>query len=634
MNILYLAIFAAHLLAPGIAIANAARIQNNPLTFVAISYSLFVITYVISNQLGLGTIAFYRIVSATLAISIILCATQLWAKRKEIKIEFKSDYLCLLGIILSVVAYHGFHGAFAEVPADVYSHLERFQSIKLTFENESALVSRDWESLLTSKSYAWYHLLAIVAMQASATNIEVLESSAIITNSVFLIAVYLLGITIFREAKKPMLVAIIGTVFTATHLGINIFSFVRYYSLAPTTLGFCLYFWAIDTILKFSDIDQTSSKLKYSLLIVAATFSAAINHTQEALFIAVMLALISLVHTIGFSFRTTSTKTMRLTWATLTILAAVVFVVIYIYANLNFVRGPNISFRLWSFAPAQGLLPELSTLNLKFQFIQVVTLWGLFVYALFFLNLRRYKNNAFLLAGMISPIFTVMNPFFVDLFLRLDNATTLWRLCYIIPIHYVAADLFICYSAQLKLASLKRKVISFLVITPLIALLLPMKNTWNGVHYSRFPTLNQTKAIATATSYRNYTDLLHYLESLETQYQILTDPMLGYMISGLTDHYSERRKFFRNSRFKRFSYLDYSNQPIDKYAGHLLITNQRTTIESATGRLSNHWRAIEWTDTKNYYPNSLFKHLEQRPEKFKLLWSNNGVSVFEIQPKQ
>ena len=41
---------------------------------------------------------------------------------------------------------------------------------------------------------------------------------------------------------------------------------------------------------------------------------------------------------------------------------------------------------------------------------------------------------------MLIPFFTVFNPFFTDLFLRLTDSTVLWRFCFLIPIHYVAAD--------------------------------------------------------------------------------------------------------------------------------------------------------------------------------------------------
>ncbi|MEO0369654.1 MAG: hypothetical protein AAF197_12880, partial [Pseudomonadota bacterium] len=121
-----------------------------------------------------------------------------------------------------------------------------------------------------------------------------------------------------------------------------------------------------------------------------------------------------------------------------------------------------------------------------------------------------------------------------------------------------------------------------------------------------------------------------WIMELQTEYTILTDPMTGYMISALTHHKSLRNKFFRGTFFKRFSYYDYSDNPLDKYSGDLLVVNLRTDVSSNVGRLTGHWRENEWTETQGYYPDVLLEHLEERPEKFELLWSHNKIWLYRI----
>jgi len=218
---------------------------------------------------------------------------------------------------------------------------------------------------------------------------------------------------------------------------------------------------------------------------------------------------------------------------------------------------------------------------------------------------------------MLSPLITFLNPFFIDTFLRNYNSTTVWRLCYLLPIHFVAADLFVYYASRIQNDSFVKRSASALIVTLLLLLLAPLNNnTWQGAHYSRVPTLIASDP---DLSYASYNDLLDFLNTLKQEEQVLTDPMLGYMISGLTKH-----------RFKRFSYYDYSNLPLDRYDNHLLVVNQRQLKESRLGELGQHWRKNEWQETRHYYPKELLAHITERPDTFTRLWSNEGVSVYRI----
>jgi hypothetical protein len=271
--------------------------------------------------------------------------------------------------------------------------------------------------------------------------------------------------------------------------------------------------------------------------------------------------------------------------------------------------------------------------------MQVVTAWGLLVYLLFFLNWRRYQGNLYLMAGMLLPLFTVFNPFFTDLFLRVVDSTVLWRFCFLLPIHYVAADLFIFYGqrifvngmANTSKINVKQQIFSILSICAMLALLLPMLNTWKGVHYSRYPTL---KASNESQSYQHLQDVIDFLNVIPNQEIILTDPVTGYVLTGFTKHYSSRDKFAINpySGFKQFTFEEYSLDPLAEYAGNLLVVNKRTINQgdSFVGALSRHWPTDLFKRITPFYTDSLLQHLNNNEGRFKKLYQHDEITIYRL----
>ena len=534
----------------------------------------------------------------------------------------------IIFITIASAIYQVIVGSFNEVPADIYAHMERYQEAVTFLSNNSLGGALPFRELLFQKSGVSYFLMAGIANITGASTEQVISVIDFANRTLFLLAIFFFTSSIFKGRQHNISIASMAVIFTALHMGVNVFAYIRYYTLAPTMLNMIVYMSAI--ILFLSLIAQrfkSTSWLLYGVLFFLIAAAASI-HVQEAMFIGVMVAVISFLGMISCVrfIPIKSPHDFRQT-IVISIVASIAFVSIYIYSHLNLPRAVNAHWRLWEFGAGVGLLPDLTTLNLKFQFSRVMTLWGIFVYLLFFVHIRRYRNNIFILAGMLSPAVTFLNPFFVDLFLRHYNSTTLWRLCYLIPVHFVAADLFIFYSQKLRENGFLKRSISLIVVLLMIALLLPIKNTWQGIHYSRFPTLGATNE---KLGYAYYQDLLTFLESLDQPYEILTDPMTGYMVSAMTKHESKRRKFFRSHGHKRFSFYDYSNNPLIQYKGYLLIVNQRKKHLSNLGLIANHWSKNEWKNTDNYYPKELIEHLNENSNRFHKEWGKEGVSVFLV----
>jgi len=632
-NLLFTLCYFAVLVLPGAALGKvlARNSLSSPLSWIALSYSFFVLLFVGSNYWGLSKtlfewILFVSVLSSFFILLVYRFAFKNLGREPNVHSHWYFPTFIIVGLSLG---YQFMVGAFSEVPADLYSHLERFQFATKNLENDSLGAQLSLSQLLQQRSGVFYYLVAVISDGSSLSTRSILQCIDFANRTLFLLCLFFFTKAIFKHTEKSDLIAYAAVTFTSLHMGIGVFSYIRYYSFAPTMLAMVLYFFAISVFIEHIKARFTlRTSLRNCILILVASLAAAAVHTQEAMFIGIMILSISIVSTV-LNFKSSHSTSTSLQWQTnlISFGGILAFTALYIYSSENFTRAPNAHWRLWEFGEGFWFFPQLTTLNLSFQFSQVITLWGLIVYGLFFCHFKRYRDNPYLVAGMLSPALTVLNPFFIDTFLRHYNSTTIWRLCYLIPIYFVAADLFVHYFRSMRLPSARTKIVSAVILVTLIALLLPIENSWRGVHYSRLPTLSASN---NELSYVHYDDLIDFLEDLEQRESILTDPMLGYMLSGLTKHHSKRRKFFRDYRFKRFSFYNYDDNPLDKYKGYLLIINRRPSAESQVGKISRHWRENEWTDTHHYYPDELLDHLEKRPKKFEKLWERNNVSVYRI----
>ncbi len=638
-SMLFLVAYWSVLILPGLALSKIfKKVKINGanvgvLGSIAASYALYVLAFCICNYFGVHADTFQNTFSLIVFSSLVVILSAIFKSipKRQFHSDSIPDFKIPIGIVLVSSIYQLVIGSYNEVPSDLYSHLGRYQDALRSLEQNSLGQPLSFTQLLTQKSGVFYYLAAFASRFSDASSTQVIELVDFSNRTLLLVAVFYFAKRIFEGSKYCRAIALLSIAFLSMHMGISVFSFFRYYTFAPSMLALTLYFCAIAIGIDYLE-KRFHPKAIFSHLIPIAllTLAAAAVHIQEAMFIGIMAICIS----IAAFFRSLSKSGVvinRYQSLSFSVLALLAFVALYSYSVENFARTPNAHWRLWDFGKGFWFLPQLTVLNLKNQFIQVVTLWGLLVYVLFFLNIQRYKNNLFLIAGMLSPLLTFLNPFFVDTFLRHYNSTTVWRLCYLLPIHFVAADLFINYFKKVSSEKLGNRIYASSIVAMMVLLLLPILNTWQGAHFSRIPTISRTNS---ELGHERYKDLVNFLNSLEEPKQVLTDPMLGYMISGLTQHEALRQKFTRGYRFKRFSYYDYSPKQLDKFTGHLLISNTRTMPNSTVGALSGHWSEKEWNNTHYYYPDALFEHLSERPDFFKLLWSSNGVNVYEIRKKK
>ena len=438
--------------------------------------------------------------------------------------------------------------------------------------------------------------------------------------------------------KTLIFTSIAAVFFTFFHFGVNIFSFIRYYALAPTILNFVLYFSVMAIAIDF--FREKKWDIKYPVVAGFIFYASLHIHRQEALFAILMVFIMSFYlfvqkHASNFKLlwqgQARSIRIAPVNFLTDKInisflLSQTAMVSIFIYSYISIDRHPVLEPKI---IPLENILPffkNLYILNPTYQFYYVVTLWGAVVILLFILNIKKFSNNAFLMAGMLSPFFTVFNPFFTDLFLRYSWSLTLWRMSFLVPLELVGAYLFVTAVQYIWTGSYLKKTYGLLIAILLISLLFPFKTTFIENKYSRLLTL---KSVPAENSPEQWSDLLEYLNGIEGGKRIITDPVTGYMLTALTRHISSRAKFHRIwGGFIKFNYDDYSSNPFDRYRGYLFIINKRNGGMSETGRVARHWPEGILQIENYYYSEKLEDYISSNPDRFRLMWEKDKIRVY------
>ena len=622
----------------------------------SISYALFVLLLKMMSSLGFNTQGFSS--SYLLIIVLLLLTSFIKLYRNNAKKNITQEVKCYactsyMGawpwvITILVAGYYLLVGAYLDLPADVFSHLEYIKAMAGYIANSEAQ-GIPLQAYLGQNGKYWHYLYAFFVKWAGSSIPGSILPASLFNTTVFLLGVYSFSLVVLREmniSMKAVAYTSVGAAFfTFFHFGINIFAFVRYYALAPVILNLVLYFAVMAIVIDFYRDKEWN--IKYLVIAGIIFYASLLIHRQEALFAFLMVCIMSLYlfvqkhvpnfkmlwHGQGKSIQISPVKFVTDKINLTFLLTQTVMVSLFIYSYLSIARHhvnePKV-------IPLENIFPffkNLYILNPTYQFYYVVTLWGAAVIVLFILNVRKFSNNAFLMAGMLSPFFTVFNPFFTDLFLRHTYSLMLWRMSFLVPLHLVAAYLFVCAIQYLWQDGYLKKAYGALTIIVLISLLFPFKTTFVENTYSRMLTL---KPVPVENSPEHWEDLIEYLNGFEEKKRIITDPVTGYMLTALTDHTSARKKFHRRwGGYIKFNYEDYSGNPFDRYKGYLFIVNKRNGGMSETGRVARHWPEGILQIENYYYSENMENYISSNPGRFQLLWEKDRVRVYQIdEPKK
>lgn len=652
-SVLFLGLLVSVLLLPGFAVTKMKLLARlgfpeawRFLISLSLSYSIYIFIFIVKSNTHYSWATFDTVIYAVLIISAVFLLIDFLSFDSLPAFVRSKELLGFLLILIVVLIYHSVVGPYDELPADIYAHLGRYQKELANQSLDSIRFSSlSVSDLIMQKSDIWYKLVAQCSRITGVSASQVVYLTTMVTKALFMLSVYSFSLCIFFKEKRKVPIALIATLFVFLHMGINVMSYARYYSFAPTILAYCIYLSAIVCFAKLLESKDIKQCFMLLFLMSVLTFTASTIHTQEALFIVVMTISMAFVvmmrsvfkkscfsREVMFSGLVSDNSAVQYssygkTLSIIYVLAAGVgLLIIYWYAQNHLEQAPNVAWRLWEF---NFFGWEVRTLNMKNQFLQVITLWGVSVYIFSVIYSRYIKHNIFLLAGLVSPALSLMNPFFVDVFLSIQDSTVLWRMAYIIPVHFAAALILVSFIDECRA---KKNVFSGLVplvvfCVVLIVFLMPVYNTKFNIHYSRIPTLLKTDVNIGAD---RYFDLIEMLSGVETPKEVLTDPVTGYALEALTKHTSKRHKFFPVDMIK-INYDSYLDKPLEKHAGKFIVVNLRLGYESEVGRLSGHWSA-DVLDTGAYYKESLLQHLKSNPDRFGLLWNSysGDIKVYEI----
>lgn len=543
--------------------------------------------------------------------------------------RFQASVIVILATVLFL--YLTGAGPYLEIPSDALAHL-KFMQIASHNWLTAADLSQVSASARYMNSHTWYDLVAYSLLLSHSNPGEASAWLHLLTVPLFLFGVYSFATFLYGDKRhatgQKVAFGAISSILVAVHFGVSIFSFIRYYALAPSILNLVVYFAAMVLVLDL--FRQSKLRIPSLLALVAYFLTMLILHTQEALFLAVMALLLALYY--SFAGKTVSAspagpwsfpvRQRHIAFVTGISLIAMVSGWYYAHHELAIKSGylPHIR-PIVSFGHERYFILEPSN-----KFYQALSHWGVAVYFLFLVYFRRFLTQPYLLMGMLSPLVTVFNPLFVDLFIRFYSDNTLWRFAYLVPVHLSAAHIMLVAWDDMTKPGISRKTSALASIGILIVLLLPLSTgdqTWTN---NRYLTLQK---VDNRNSPAYLSDLTGYLATLPGRESIMTDPVTAYVISAMTKHDAPSHKFFPSHGY-RLNRDSYDNSVFADRRNQLLIINERPGNTSKTGQIARHWRS-DILDTRKYYSAALLDYVESNPSQFKRLWQRDRILIYRIQ---
>ncbi len=665
---IFLLLFSWHLVVPGLLLTYLLRVRAlRILTALALSYFLLLLNLVPFKVLGGSVNLFTVLVNA----EILLLGTALFLRwRSANQMSIASDpssmragtslstetfglnsnliYRVGGGVLtgFSAVAYLLYVGPYTEIPADAWHHLGEIQRQYNDIRRGWIQPLPEFELIFSKYAGYWYFVPAYISYLAGITVAESMMPLTIATSVSFLLGIYVFALFMFAQGvlsqREITALAVLTAMFYLLHFGVNIFSYVRYYAFAPSILNFIVYFSTIGLVIQYLRGDAEAARIAILWLLHMVVLGMV--HPQEALFAIIMFILLVVYYFVcrgqmpqfsgpganrGSACHDLGEVRSRINFTFWLVLAVVLVGTAYSYANLER-HDPMAHGRM---IPMDTLMPfagNMYVLDPGRDFYQTVTVWGVLVYVGFFITFGDFRNYPYIVVAMLSPLLTVFNPVFTDLFLRYSWPELLWRMCYLIPLPFAAAYLLMKgYKAVRDANGTLLKFASVVFLILLVATLLPTHSKYVEARYSRIYTL---APVASGNDYEIWSDLIDFLRTERTG-AILTDPVTGYVVRGSTGKRYEGQKFHGLQNI-RLNYDAYDKTTFAKFADDwLLIVNRRNGSTSANGRLSGHWPE-NVLKVEQYYSQELLDHVAGNPDIFVKLWENNGITVYRISKKE
>jgi hypothetical protein len=533
----------------------------------------------------------------------------------------RSQRVFHLGAVLTVLTtavYTAWAGVYTEVPADVWRHLGYIQWAYQSFDGSRSMLPVN----------LWYYVPGWFRYLADEDALTFIETFGRVNTYVQALGIYVFTYRIVNGLNggpwRGAAVAWLSVLFAAFSIGVDVFSYIRYYAFGPMFQGMLLYFCGILLVLEVFEKQRIRPQAIVLLVVLGGTML--VVHNQEAAFLYAFALAASVVIIARWTVQRLRGST-AVAGPRLDLLAAVALLastcLFFLYTHFTFpIKGAVLP---W-IVPASWINPtriHLYIANPGYQVAGAVTLWGVFVYAVFLANWRSLRHSLFIVAGMLIPLVTVFNPAFVDMFLRHSEASPIYRFIYAVPLHIVAAwCLAACALRVVKRGAPVRKIAAAVQGIALVILLFPTGMPGLNNPDSRLSTLAPVPA---GNDYRRWRDMLVFLDTVDAT-RVITDPVTAYLLRGTTRHKAAGYKFHQ-ARVR----LDGGVRYYSLFRGSLIVVNRRDGAPSGNGRRAGHWPE-DVLALSRHYPASLEETVDNHPELFELIWERDQIRIYRILP--
>lgn len=517
-------------------------------------------------------------------------------------------------------------GPYNEIPSDFWAHLESINTHKKSFDTGFFQPGNPWYLII---GFLW-HLTGIDSFQ-------MIEVFYLFSTSVFVLGLFLLFGEIACKTlgqKVGVFWAALGTWFVSITFGMGEFAYVRYYFAAPgffAYLIFLFYVWTLQV--------QTARTMWFSVAFgLILSFFLYFIHKQEALFIGIISGIWAILavsrnistkqvcrFVIGgpmLRARSKAIAPITISWASL-ILLVLSILMWFVFEPSDSIDGCLAS----GYCIAVNVLEwgEVVIGNAGYNFWKSFGLLGILAVGAAFWDRSPSAARSRVLA--MGVFVTFFNPGYVSFFLSNISGEVLWRHAYMFPAGVVLVQASLNFAGRgLGATELGKR---WSIRPNLIRVIFGFAIVVTLASMSMFSNKNLTlKKVDEASSPAFYKDLISYLEQFESDTHALTDPVTGYMLSGLTDISHARWKFHKIN-YIEFNAPNYSKKNYFDYVGWLLIINERDGGESILGLVSGHWPS-DILKLSRYYDPEFVAHVNQTPSRFKKLWSEDRIAVFRI----
>jgi len=612
----------------------------------------FLLSYAISLIILMGTLSLVLLLNYSLFhwlilihVVILVFALILIYRWKDSELSFTNRaparnlatplYMGALILLGAFSAYHLIVGPFTEIPSDFWKHLARVNNIFLDLD-PIATWQFSGAKPLTGQENPIYLTHAVVALILGARPLDLVLPATWAVGIIFLLGFFFFTYELLGVFPLDRNVRVIGGVvaalLTALAFGTATFSYVRYYGYFPAIFSFPLVLLSATLLTDFLKQKQKMRLWQWSL-IPFLLLTMWVIHRQEAYFSVLLLAIIVILSGIRSYWPPTQYKSHELTIRR-TIFWITVAAIIISSAAILVTR----EITPWNHSPhivdAGVYIPFLKGSPLDNPAFRLWDTIGFFGLITLFWALFRWKTiiqSDFLLAGLLIPLITNLNPFYAEIFLRIDMPSTLWRTAYLFPVGIVAATLvttvfFTPHQFRIK----GKNAVDVVFASLLIASLLPWGSQGQFNRTSRLPSLSSVNHTSGANLWRDLIDAVNHIQDQRPIRRILTDSTTRFVLYSATRgeiwHWTDGEYFPAHRKDYKDDFL------LSDYTNSLLVINRRNGTLTNSAKHAGHWPS-DILLVSEKYPDDLVKFVREHPRLFELLWTAGDIDIFLMHPR-